>query len=221
MIDVEKTIISQYGNSATITRLIQDMNGYLDPRTDFDNFFNFVWNVDTAQGFGLDIWGRIVDIGRDLTIPEDPLYFGFNEALPGSYPFEEQPFYVGTGATQTFRLADDAYRTLILVKALANISSVTAPSLNQLLQNLFAGRGRCYVNDLGAMSMRFTFEFQLTPVELAILTDSGAIPRPAGVSVSLFVVELPVFGFAEAGIDSASPFDQAPFISESAVYAIN
>jgi len=221
MIDVEKTIISQYGNSATITRLIRDMNGYLDPRSDFDNFFNFVWNVDTAQGFGLDIWGRIVDIGRNLTIPENPLYFGFNEALPGSYPFEEQPFYVNSGETQTYRLSDSAYRTLILVKALSNISSMTAPSLNRLLQNLFAGRGRCYVNDLGSMSIRFTFEFQLTPVELSILTYSRAIPRPAGVLVSLFVVELPVFGFSEAGTDSASPFNEAPFISESAIYAIN
>ena len=72
MIDVERTIISQYANSATIVQLVQNMNTYLDPRADFDNFFDYVWNVESAQGFGLDIWGRIVGISRELLIPAWP-----------------------------------------------------------------------------------------------------------------------------------------------------
>jgi hypothetical protein len=221
MIDVERTIISQYGNSPTLLALIHGMNAHLDPRADFDAFFDFVWNVDTAQGFGLDIWGRIVNIGRELQLSGSPLYFGFSEALPGSFPFNEQPFYDGSApATQTYLLADDAYRTLILVKALANISSTNAPSLNRVLQNLFINRGRCYANDLGGMQMRYTFEFLLTEFEFAILTQSGALPRPAGVGLSLLSTETPVFGFSEAGLGSSSPFGEAPFISEGAYYAI-
>lgn len=220
MINVEQTIISQYGNSATITQLIRDMNEYLDPRADFDAFYDFVWNVDTAQGFGLDVWGRIVNIGRELLINDELLYFGFSDALPGSYPFGEQPFYDGTPpATQTLILADDAYRTLILIKALSNISSSSAPALNQLLQNLFEGRGRAYVSELGQMRFRYTFEFLLTPFEFAIITQSGAIPRPAGVNATIFNTNTPVFGFSEAGTDSAAPFGQAPFIQEGASYA--
>ena len=221
MIDVEQTIISQYGNSATITQLVRDMNTYLDPRADFDTFFDFVWNVETAQGFGLDIWGRIVNISRELQIPADATYFGFSDALPGSFPFGEQPFYGGTpGATSTYRLADDAYRQLILIKALANISATNAPSLNQLLQNMFAGRGRCYVNDLGGMALRYTFEFDLTPYEFAIMTQSGALPRPAGVNASLFQSALPLFGFSEAGV-SAAPFGQGVFVPQGAMNAAN
>lgn len=217
MIDVEQTIISQYGNSATITQLIRNMNSNIDPRADIDGFFDFVFNVDTAQGFGLDIWGRIVGVGRELQLPSDSLYFGFGEAVPGAYPFGEQPFYDGTApATQTFILADDAYRQLILVKALANISAVNAKSLNQLLQNLFPGRGRCYVNDTGGMSLRYTFEFLLTSYEIAILTQSGAMPRPAGVSATLINVDSTPFGFSEG---AGAPFGQAPFIQESASHA--
>lgn len=217
MINVEQTIISQYGNSATITRLVQNMNEYLDPRADFEAFYNFVWNVDTAQGFGLDIWGRIVDISRELLLNDAENYFGFSDALPGSFPFGEQPFYDGTPpATQTFRLADDAYRTLILVKALSNISATNARSLNQLLQNLFGDRGRCYVIDLGGMNIRYTFEFLLTAFEFAIITQSGAIPRPAGVGAAIFNTDVPVFGFSEA-IGSA-PFGEGPFIQEGALY---
>jgi Protein of unknown function (DUF2612) len=210
MTNVEQTIISQYSATATISQLIKNMNAYIDPTTDFDNFYNYVWNVETAQGFGLDIWGRIVNISRELEIPGDLDYFGFEEA-GDALPFDDGIFYNGDPATQTYLLADDAYRKLILVKALANISSTNAPSINQLIQNLFGiDRGRAYVNDLGNMQLMYTFEFSLTDVEYAIVTQSGAFPRPAGVKAFFFAEELPLFGFAEAG-DSAAPFDEGVF----------
>ncbi len=198
MINVEQTIISQYGNSATISQLIRSMNGYLDPRANFDAFYDFVWNVNTAQGFGLDVWGKIVDISRQLNIPGTDIFFGFNEGQDYA-PFGQAPFYPGAATSTVFTLTDDAYRTLILVKALANISNCTPGSLNRLLQNLFAGRGRTYVIDAGAMQLRYVFEFPLLPYELAILTQSNAIPRPAAVLAQVLQFDYPnTFGFNEA-----------------------
>lgn len=220
MINVEQTIISQYSTSSTIGQLIANMNDYIDPRADIDNFYDFVWNVQTAQGFGLDIWGRIVNIGRLLKIPTTPLYFGFNEQANSTYPFNDEPFYDGIPpVTQNYILQDEAYRQLILVKALANISAANARSLNQLLQNLFINRGRAYVNDLGNMTMRFTFEFIPTPFELAIIIQSGALLRPAGVLTTLLAFGPPVFGFSEAGA-FMTPFNDAPFITEGSLHAI-
>ena len=220
MLNVEQTIISQYANSPTLTQLVRNMDRYIDPLADIDTFYSFVWDVETAQGFGLDIWGRIVGVKRELTIPGTVVNFGFKEAIPGSYPFGEQPFYAGDAVTQTYTLSNDAYRTLIYVKALANISSTNSPTYNQLLQNLFAGRGRCYVNDLGSMQMRFTFEFQLTDYEFAIMTQSGVMPRPAGVSATILQAALPMFGFAESGTITAAPFNQGVFLSQGAIHAI-
>ncbi|KAG1253446.1 hypothetical protein G6F65_017465 [Rhizopus arrhizus] len=136
----DRTVISQYANSPTLRQLIRNMDEYINPDADFDAFYDYVWNVETAQGFGLDIWGRIVGVGRMLTIPGNETFLGYNEALNWQ-PFNQAPFYMGTQATQTYRLADDAYRKLILVKALANISDCTSPSLNRLGSNLVAGRG--------------------------------------------------------------------------------
>lgn len=222
MIDVLKTIISEYANSPTIIQLVKNMDQYLDPRADFDAFYDFVFNVDTAVGFGLDVWGRIVNIGRTLQIPATPLYFGFSEASPGSYAFNDEPFWDGIPAeTQTYILADDAYRKLILCKAMANISAVSAPALNQLLQNLFAGRGRCYVNDMGNMEMRYTFEFTLTSYEFAIVTQSGVLPIPCGVKATVFQSPIPLFGFSEAGPYSAAPFGQGVFIPIGATSELN
>lgn len=212
---VARTFISQYANSPTLVQLCNNMDDYINPDADLDAFYDYVWNVHTAQGFGLDIWGRIVNVGRQLTIPGADVYLGFDEAYiaqseaTGPQPFGQAPFWADNRSTETYTLSDDAYRTLILVKALANISDCTAPSLNQLLRNLFAGRGRCYVNDLGGMRMRFTFEFYLQPFEMAIMTQSNAIPRPAAVLVSIAQIPVPnVFGFAEAGAGVYAPFGQ-------------
>jgi hypothetical protein len=215
MDNVEQTIISQYANSPTIVQLIQNMNGYIDPSADIDAFYSNIWDIDSAVGKGLDIWGKIVglDNGRILKIPSAELDLGFTEAgTLSATPFGSGVFYSGNPVTQNYSLSDDAFRTLILVKALANITDGSIPSYNRLLQNLFAGRGRCYINDLGNMQMRYTFEFYMQPFEVAIVTQSGALPRPTGVLASMIQVPVPnVLGFAEAGTASAAPFGQGTF----------
>lgn len=209
------TVISQFGNSPTLLQLIDFFNQDIDPSADFDAFFDFVWNVDTAQGFGLDIWGKIVNISRQLNVPGTQVNLGFSEG-PSGQPFGQAPFYVGPPASTVYTLSDAAYRTLILVKALSNISNCTAPSLNRLLQTLFAGRGRTYVADTGQMQMRYVFEFTLQPFELAILTQSGAVARPAAVLAQVITVDVPTtFGFAEAGI--YQPFGQGVFFNANAL----
>ena len=220
MLNVEQTLISQYANSQTITQLVKNIDAYIDPRADIDAFYNYVFDINTAQGFGLDILGRIVDIGRELLVAPTVRYFGFSEA--GMEPFGQYPFQpLVDPASEVFILADDAYRQLILVKALTNITATNSRALNQLLQNMFVNRGRCYVNDMGGMQMRYTFEFLLTPYEYAIVVNSKAFPRPAGVGSSVLNTSLPCFGFSEAGPSSSAPFGTYPFISESATHAIS
>ncbi len=204
------TVAAQYANSPTLMQMIDSMNQYFDPSTNFAEFYDYVWNVETAQGFGLDVWGKIVNVGRDLTVPGELLYFGFEEA-GDALPFGQMPFYNNNALTQTYRLEDDVYRVLILTKALANISESTPASLNKLLQNLFPGRGRAYVLDLGGMQMRFVFEFLLEPFEYAILTQSGAVPHPAGVGSDILQVEVAsTFGFMEG---AGQPFGSGVFFN--------
>lgn len=207
MENVQQTIIGQYANSPSINQLIESMNGYIDPKIDMQNFYDFVWNVETAQGFGLDYWGRIVGVLRSFKLVTRGESFGFNEGRDYQ-PFNQSPFF-NSSAISSVTLDDGDYRLLIMVKALANISATNAQTLNILLRKLFGGR-RCYVADLGHMRMNYVFEFELTEVEYAILTQSNAMPRPAGVFVNI-VQLLPgqFFGFNEAG--DAQPFNQGTF----------
>lgn len=204
------TIISQYANSPTLLSVIEAFNDAIDPSANIDAFYNLVWNVETAAGYGLDVWGRIVGVSRILTVPASN-YLGFDEA--GSWvQFGQGPLYSSAPNTQNYALSDDAFRALIYIKALANISNCSCETLNTILRKMFPGRGNCYILDLGDMKARLVFEFLLEPFEFAILTQSGAFPRPTGVDIGLMELELPHrFGFAEAGPYCAAPFGQGTF----------
>lgn len=184
MKDVEKTILSQFGNSQTIRTFIDRINDWIRPDANIDDFYNVVWNIDTAEGFALDIWGRVVNLPTGRFIYTTPVTV----------------------------LEDDDFRRLILAKALSNISITSSPAFNQLLNVFFAGRGRVYVNDQGGMQMRYTFEFQPLPWELAVMGDDKTFLRPAGVQVGIIVITGTMFGFSEAGSASYTGFNQAPFV---------
>lgn len=175
--------MKQYEASPIINGLIDYRKGYFGGWG--NQFYDVVWNVDTAQGFGLDIWGRIVVIGRDLEVQVGQ-YFGFDSEPTRSWqPFNQAPFYTGQKQTSTYRLADQAYRALILTKALTNISATDYKSLNRSLTNLFPGRGNAYVKKTGTMELQYVFEFYLEPWEISIIITDGILPRPAGVKVSV------------------------------------
>ena len=192
VVDASATFLSQYATSPILTSLIQAMNAAIDPDADFDNFYTYVWNVNTAQGFALDIWGRIVNVPRTITIPDSTTSFGFDEALPDSEPFNQAPFWNGPRGGTLYTLSDDAYRVLILTKALANISSFTAQSMNALLNFMFNGqgttRGSCYVLETATpMQIQYVFNFALQSWEAAVLEQASLMPRPAGVGVTITV----------------------------------
>jgi hypothetical protein len=188
MLDVDQTIISQYSSSPTLVSLIHSFNDWIDPSSDIEAFYDLIWNIDTAQGYGLDVWGRIVGVNRVLNVAAGA-YFGFTGPSGTSGdPFGQSPLYSGQPTTGNFALSDDGFRTLILAKAAANICDGSIPSINQILLTLFPGRGNCYVVDNNDMTMVYHFEFILTPVEAAIVQQSGVLPRPVGVFASVVQV---------------------------------
>ena len=164
------------------------MAQYVDQTYNMDEFFDTIWNVDTAIGYGLDVWGRIVGVNRVLQLPAGTQpYLGFEESTTPLIftPFGQAPFFSGETLTNNFTLSDSAYRTLIFAKALANICDGSIPAINQLLLNLFPNLGNCYISDGRNLTMAYTFSFVLDPVQTAIAQNSGVLLRTTGVSASI------------------------------------
>ena len=193
----DQTLLSQYCDSPTIKSLLDSFNSAVDPTLDIANFYLNIWDIQTAVGNGLDIWGAIVNVSRYLQIPISPNYLGFDEAYLSGYattgpqPFGQAPFYSSITQTQTYALTDDVYRSLILIKAAVNISNLSVPQINSLLQKFFGTSingspyGIAYVID--TLNQGFTYHFNFVPniLQLAIVQNSNVFPRPAGVAVTV------------------------------------
>jgi hypothetical protein len=192
LFDYWATIISQYANSPTLTTLITDFFQSTELNALVDLLYANEQDLDTAQGYGLDVWGRIVGVVRTINVGVAGKFLGFVEAgTVTSDPFNQSPFFAGAGSgAQNQSLPDASFRLLILAKALANITNSSIPSINKVLLTLFPGRGNAFVTDLGNMTLSYNFNFTLSAVELAIVSQQGVLPKPTGVASSIVIIPL-------------------------------
>lgn len=183
--DVWTTIISQYANSPILTGVITSFAAAMDPTEDIQSFFDLMLNVLTAQGYGLDCWGRIVQAPRTIpvAVASPSATFGFQEPGNDWVGFGQAPFFSGTSPTTNVTLIDLQYRPLVLAKAMTNIWDGSIPGYNKILLALFAGRGTPHLANSGPMSVTLHFPFVLTPLDQAVI-NAGILPQMTGVVIN-------------------------------------
>ncbi len=210
MKNFEQTLQSQYSNSKKIIKFLEGINTLIDPIDDIALFYNHYFLVENAQGVLLDIWGRIVEINRAIKI-RDKSSFGF--LGQDSEGFNNANF-IATGLSDVYNLADDAYKTLILLKIGANIAASNAQNINQVLQNIFIGK-TVYVLERKSMVLRYVFEFLLEDFERAILEEIHILPNGAGVGIEyLEILPEETFGFFGSEL---SGFNESSFMERGLV----
>ena len=185
VVSATKVQMRQYDGSPIIQSILDNWAENFSTSI-FNTIYNQCWDLDSCYGLWLDIWGRKVCVDRNMRIPAQEDWFGFNETGDDWFPFNDGIFY-SRSQTQAYSLSDDAYRLLILSKAAANITNCTASSINNWLDLSFPGRGNCYCQDTGSMTIEYIFEFDLEVWEIAVLTQGKVLPRPAGVQATLVV----------------------------------
>ena len=206
----------QYDASPIIQSILNLWAESFDSDAILNEIYTMCVNIDTCEGEWLDVWGRKVGVSRSLLIENQEIYLGFQTVDNYWENFGGGVWYT-QGQTQVYAMSDEAYRLMIMAKAFANITDGTPQNLNKLLQIMFAGK-RCYVNDLGHMMMRYTFEFALEPWQLVIVL-SGILPRPAAVLANVVeFVQEGYWGFSEA--QDAYPFNDGTFYN-GVTYNVN
>lgn len=179
------TIISQYANSPILTGIITSFAAAMDATDDIQSFFDLMLNVLTAQGYGLDCWGRIVQAPRTIPVAvvTTSSTFGFQEPGNDWVGFGQAPFFSGASPTTNVTLTDVQYRPLVLAKAMTNIWDGSIPSYNKILLALFLGRGSPHLANSGPMSVTLHFPFTLTQLDLAVI-NAGILPQMTGVVIN-------------------------------------
>ena len=196
--DIAETVQSQYATSKRMRAVIDAFWQAINPKADIDLLYKKLVNPRTAEGYGLDVWGRIVAIGRSyLAVDDGTPYFGFdppegvkNERLNsfGNAPFYKQIY-------GKVRLADPMFRTYVFLKALINIGDSSLASLNQAVKLLFPDAD-IQILHTGTMVLRVLILSPLSESDKAALDNLPWLP--AGVGLEMYQVITPTFGFAGA-----------------------
>ena len=196
--DIAETVQSQYATSKRMRAVIDAFWQAINPKSDIDLLYRKLVNPRTAEGYGLDVWGRIVAIGRSyLAVDDDTPYFGFdppegvkNERLNS---FGNAPFYKTIYGK--VELADTMYRTYVFLKALINISNSSLAGLNRMIKLLFPDAD-IQILHTGTMVLRVLVLSPMSESDKAALDNLPWLP--AGVGLEMYQVITPTFGFAGA-----------------------
>lgn len=225
----QEYIISQYGASPTIKKLLAGFRQYIDPSADIETFYKNIMDIDTASGVGLDIWGRIVGVERNIYIDEttvDYPLFGFKGGDVN--PFDQGIFFDPTNVISGDRvlvtLIDESYRKLILFKALANISNADMATINRLSAKLYEDEDLLVTNvidegvlpngdkyNTSPMYVRFVWRRnEVSNLDKELFVTGILFSLAAGVKYNVKIISKdPLFGFAGSKLN---PFGQGAFV---------
>ena len=192
-------LIGQYANSPVMLKLANGLGTLFDESGFIANWYNVVFNLETATGYGLDVWGLILNRSREF------VYQGTKYYLQGAQTIGSVTF--------TAEQMENLYRKILQLTAMRYIGNASLASLNSLIQFVFKEDGECYCLEYeAAMHIRYVFRFYLNDVQKAVIETID--PHPSGVTTSYEY--LPVgtyFGFIVRHQEEQPylPFDNGPF----------
>lgn len=188
-VDLVRALLWQHDNATALRSLIESKQDWynINQSTFWVNWYRDVFNIDTANDFGLAVWGRILNVGLGLQVDSTigiP-HFGF-----GIYHrnFNNGNFARATSGEQA--LSTDQKRLIIRLRYYQLISRGTVVEINEAMARIFGDLGQVFVRDPLDMS-KITYVFKFTPSSRVrlILDRMNLLPRPSGIG-SEYVIEV-------------------------------
>lgn len=194
-VNLLQAILWQYNEAERLQSLLQQKNDwYIDNQTEFwTDWYNDVFNLQTANDFGLTVWAIILGIPLTITNPviEAGDKWGF-----GAFRFN---FTNGNFAQvqNGINLPTEQRRLILRLRYFQLITRGAIPEINQFLKFAFADFGNVYVLDGLNMTMTYVFTFAPPSQLFEVLQDLDVLPRPAGVGINFVITTRETFGFGE------------------------
>lgn len=192
-VNLMRTVLWQYENAPKLKSLVQSEQDWADKNmTEFwKNWFRDVFNLKTANDFGLSVWSRILNIQLTINRPKRVSgIFGFstNHKNFGNGNF-------GRGKTQDISVTTEQARKILLLRWFQLTSRPTIANINEALEIVF-GAGVAYVQDnLDMSNQLFMFTERPDYQTIDMLKNTDLLPRPSTVGSAIAVQPRAGFGF--------------------------
>ncbi len=205
-INVSRALLWQYSGAERLQALVANEQAWVDAHHAgfWSGWVRDVFDLRTANGFGLTIWAYILDLPLLVITPGsgDRDVFGF-EAFGQN--FDQPTSQFGADVSGGFGLTLEQRRLVLRLRYFQLTTRATVPEINRFLRELF-GPGVYVADDLD-MTMRYVFTYAPNPDVVFVLEQFDLLPRPAGVEATILINPANVFGFGPAFLN----FDQAGF----------
>lgn len=191
-----EAILWQYEQAERLIGLVNVIQaGYDKLNTDFwQNWYRDVFNIDTANDFGLSVWARILNLplAHKIGAGEPKDSWGLSEERLN---FQKGAnFARGTG--ENLQLTTDQIRLIVRTRYFALTHRPTLKNINEHLDRYYSkGKDKVYVVDPMDMTfLIYTFTFQIDNALHYLLENLDILPRPMGVGVRVNIISEPSFG---------------------------
>lgn len=192
-VNLLRALLWQYNEAERLEALVRAKQSWYDENQTqfFTNWYDDVFNLQTANDFGLAVWAII--LGLPLAVsPDDNTgqdIFGFAA--------DDENFNNGNFAANgtTIILTQEQKRLVLRLRYFQLTTRHSVTQANEILKAVF-GDGACYVSDSLLMKIRYVFTTAPDPQVQFILTNYDLLPRPAGVKADYVVIgDADGFGF--------------------------
>lgn len=166
-------ILWQYNKAERLQAIIQscqdEFNGNV--RDFWNDFYTNIFNIDTANTFGLTVWGILLGV--------------------------ERPTYVDGSGTHYY--SDNMYRLFLKSRIMMFQMDGSVYQINKYINYLFPDKP-IYVIDNLDMTMSINFYYTPSAEEWQVLNNPDFLPRPSGVMIELKAIDpANIFGFNGTG----------------------
>lgn len=196
-VNLLQALLWQYTDAVNLQTLLEEKNDwYFQNQQEFWSYwFNNVFNLATANDFGLAVWSIILN---------QPTFIN-NGPTPADYPawgfgtfhknFTNGNFSLSNGSSTP--LATPWARLLLQLRYFQLTSSGTVPEINRMLKYLFSSYGDAWLVDNLDMTQTYVFDFTIPAGMLMIFENFDVLPRPAGVKSSYYQGNYLRWGFGQ------------------------
>ena len=185
-VDLMRALLWQYNDAARLEALVRQKQEWYNANQSafWTNWVADVFDLRTANDFGLSVWAIILDIPLVVASAVDPA----DKPIWGFDQYRENFNNGNFASISSSALTTEQKRLVLRLRYFQLVNDGAVPEINAFFAYLFAPLGPAYVKDGYAMTARYVFEFPLSSALEVVLTEFDLLPRPAGVKVDFVII---------------------------------